>query len=982
MSYLEAGASGDGEASWLEHLPACAACQGRLEDLTREPDLNPPGPDASASLDASDGLDSSCPTAIASTPPNLAKVMRDLLGVWDTPLLSQPPMPLPTPGQFLGRYRVEAELGRGGMGQVYRGIDPELGRPVALKLLRAELASDGHARARFVREAQAMAQVRHDHVVMVHGVDNPSGAQPFLVLELLTGPTLAHWIATHGPPPADQVAGWFASVARGLQAVHAAGLVHRDLKPGNLMLDGPELRLKIMDFGLARFDESLSKLTQPGEVMGTPIYMPPEQARGEDVDERADIYSLGASLYEALTGVPPFRGTGLAILRQVQNEEPARPRKLNESVPRDLETVCLRAMAKEKHRRYASAADLAADLERWQRREPILARPPHAWEYLWLWARRNPRLAVMAGLVVGLATALVAGALGFAWSMSAANAEIRRGRALAEANAREAVASAEVAREQRRLALEALDALVYRAQALLDNRPGTLELRQQLLQVALDGLGKVVDEAAKQPAVDRSTIVAMGRMAEVSLTLGRSAAGGELLVRAGQLAPRHAEELPHHVAAQQTRASPCERLFNFQFQSHQVETARATAARAMEIRQRLLASDPDNAKLKRDLAVSLNKLGDLAQFGQDFPAARRHYGDALGYIRSLAAGSDPISVQTRRDLRFTLGRLGMLHAQRLRLDEAQAAFAESLLHAEELVKQDPQNPQNLRDLAYAAGTAAQAALKGDDVEAATRFCQRYIDLADQLVELDGDNRAFRRDRILSRQRLGEVTLRREQLAEAANLFTQAADLATAALHEDPNNVALHVDLALCQLRLGDLAVRRGAWDEARQQFETVAASLAQLVSQPQNQAPMLQSLLAEAQLTAQALRWVPGRLRGEALAADTPAKVADYTEALAVLGWSREGDTERAMARARAWLEQEEVTPGLRFVAVRVLAQHYRRLANDPDQAQTILQEALAGLERALRSGTAADFEIEPDLNPLRGTSEFQDLLRRLRFED
>jgi hypothetical protein len=285
------------------------------------------------------------------------------------------------------------------MGVVYRAYDDALQRTVAVKRLLPDLAADEGARARFVHEAQAAARVQHDHIVGVYAVVQPAEGVPYLVMEYVAGQTLAEIIRSHRQVPAQEAAQLIAQAAVGLSAAHAAGLVHRDIKPSNIILDPFTGRAKIMDFGLARLTERPSGLTEPGALAGTPSYMSPEQVGGLELDGRTDVYSLGVTLYEALTGETPFRGALHMVLRQIAAEEPRAPRQLNDTVPRDLETICLKAMAKEPARRYASAAALADDLRRWHRGEPIQARPAGGAEKVWRWCRRKPREAGLIGAV-------------------------------------------------------------------------------------------------------------------------------------------------------------------------------------------------------------------------------------------------------------------------------------------------------------------------------------------------------------------------------------------------------------------------------------------------------------------------------------------------------------------------------------------------------------------------------------------------------
>jgi eukaryotic-like serine/threonine-protein kinase len=330
-----------------------------------------------------------------------------------------PPEELPLP-QVPG-YEVESVLGRGGMGVVYRARHLRLGRLVALKMALAGSCAGPHERERFRREAEAAAALRHPNVVQVYDVGDADG-RPYFTMELMEGASLARKLSG-APQPARQAAALLATLAGAVQAAHEAGVVHRDLKPGNVLLtaDGTP---KVADFGLARRLDADERLTLSGAIIGTPGYAAPEQARGDRgaVGPRTDIYALGTILYECLTGRPPFRaGTAAATLQQVVADEPVAPRRLNPSVPRDLETVCLKCLHKEPRQRYASAAELADDLRRFERGEPIAARRVGVLGSVRKWARRRPAAAAML-VAVALVAAVVAVSI---WLLVQQRADVR-----------------------------------------------------------------------------------------------------------------------------------------------------------------------------------------------------------------------------------------------------------------------------------------------------------------------------------------------------------------------------------------------------------------------------------------------------------------------------------------------------------------------------------------------------------------------------
>jgi WD40 repeat protein len=313
---------------------------------------------------------------------------------------------LPASPQRIGRYDIVGEIGRGGMGVVFRALDPGLRREVALKLLPPGLLASRDAMRRFFTEAQAAARLSHPHIVPIYEIGDGAEGQPFLAMQFIAGGTLADRLK-NGPLPSVSAATLVGKVSRAIQHAHERGILHRDIKPGNILLSEADEPL-MADFGLARLLESDSSLTRPEALLGTPAYLAPELAAGHahEATVLADIYSLGAVLYECLAGHPPFSaGTTAALLRKIIEEEPpplrrAKGSTANGATDRDLETICLKCLEKEPGRRYVSAAALADDLARWQRGEPIHARPTMAGERVVKWARRRPLIAALgAGLI-------------------------------------------------------------------------------------------------------------------------------------------------------------------------------------------------------------------------------------------------------------------------------------------------------------------------------------------------------------------------------------------------------------------------------------------------------------------------------------------------------------------------------------------------------------------------------------------------------
>jgi WD40 repeat protein len=345
-----------------------------------------------------------------------------------------------TPLSALGRFAIRRELGRGGFGIVFLADDPVLGRAVALKVPRPEVLVTAELRQRFQREARASAGLDHPHIVPVHEVGEV-GSLCYIVSAYCPGISLAQWLNQQTEPvPVRDAAALLRDLAGAVQHAHAHGVVHRDLKPANILLVSGGVvsgewserepvatihhspltthQPKITDFGLAKLaqEEHPGAETQSGAIVGTPQYMAPEQAAGKnrEVGPAADVYALGAMLYELLTGRPPLQGeTHLDTLLQVQFSEPLPPTRLRPKLPRDLETICLKCLEKEPARRYGAACELAADLDRFLAGEPIDARPAGRLERTWKWARRRPAAAAL--LLVSSLAALAVLILGWGY---------------------------------------------------------------------------------------------------------------------------------------------------------------------------------------------------------------------------------------------------------------------------------------------------------------------------------------------------------------------------------------------------------------------------------------------------------------------------------------------------------------------------------------------------------------------------------------
>jgi eukaryotic-like serine/threonine-protein kinase len=677
--WLTGALSSSEEASVGIHVIDCVHCQSSLDDesddavlkrwleLGRGAETTDPDPELIDRL-----VGELCPTAPDREPP------RDPL-----PDLTVGGVGFADPEADIGRigpFRLLDELGRGGMGIVYRAWDEPLRRVVALKVLRPEHA-EAADRLRLVREAQLAARFQNDHAVTIHSVVDPADGLPYLVMEYVRGQTLAELIGSGQRPEPRRLATLVAQVALALDAAHTAGLVHRDVKPSNILIDSTTGRAKITDFGLARSLSAPIGITREGVVAGTPAYMSPEQARGgAELDLRTDLYSLGATLYEALTGQPPFAGAAHAILRRIVEEEPIPPRRFDYEIPADLETICLKALAKEPARRYQTARDLGDDLGRWSRGEPIHARPATRLERVWRWCSRNPGVA---GLTASLAVALLAGFLGVVWQWR--RAELNRQQA--EANLKDAQAS--FARARR--AVDQFYTRFYEQGVL--SVPGLEKVRHDVIVEMLQYYKDFLDQHQNDPSLRRELAVTCSRLGMLTLDLGHKKDALGLVQRAFRDLEPLARDSPNDREVHDHMVRCLNNMGLLEAALGDAESARKTYQRGIELLNERLRREPGTLKLQRGLAAMNGNLANLF-LATDLAQARKAYLQTLEIQKELVR-RDPTQLTFKSDLAITYHNL----SSKGNRDEREAWCQQSLELRKQLVDQEPTNVLYRRNLA-------------------------------------------------------------------------------------------------------------------------------------------------------------------------------------------------------------------------------------------------------------------------------------------
>jgi serine/threonine protein kinase/Tfp pilus assembly protein PilF len=471
----------------------CANCQGLVEVLD--------GPNRAAGF---------CPRCGS----NVSASQGSTLNSVDRTVVGSSEDSLDLESRNIGRFRVVSRIGRGGYGTVYQAYDSDLDRMVAVKVPRRKFATTKD-RQRFLREARHASQLHHPAIVPIYDLGEFEGT-PYIVSELVEGTSL-NAVLSRERVSYRKAAEIVATAAEALECAHQVGVVHRDVKPSNILIDG-DGRPRIMDFGLARNRDKDETLTMDGQILGTPAYMSPEQAEGDshEVDHRADIYSLGVVLYELLSGERPFRGNVQMMVQQLLHDDPRNPRSLDNTIPLDLETICLKAIEKAPAARYQTAQELADDLRRWLRSEPIHARRIGPMGRTIRWCRRNPSLAAMTSVALLLLIAVAVGTTVSVMSLALERERLRD----AKSRESEALKSANASSKEARRAFEHYYTLISDNRLLED--PDSQPLLREILGTAIDYCQRFLEQYGQRPEMSAEVAATSVRLAQLKLATGDS----------------------------------------------------------------------------------------------------------------------------------------------------------------------------------------------------------------------------------------------------------------------------------------------------------------------------------------------------------------------------------------------------------------------------------------------------------------------------
>jgi serine/threonine-protein kinase len=644
-------------------------------------------------------------------------------------------------------YEVLQELGRGGMGVVYLARQHGLHRQVALKMILAGDHAGPAERERFQTEAQAVGQLQHPNVVQVYEVGECAG-RPYLSMEYCAGGSLAKKLAGTPLPPREAAA-YTVTLARAAHAAHEKGIVHRDLKPANVLL-GADGTLKITDFGLAKKLDSAGPTTS-GALLGTPSYMAPEQAGAKTgpVGPATDVYALGAILYEMLTGRPPFRAENTwETVRQLINDRPVSVRQLQPKVHRDLETICLKCLEKTCSRRYASAAELADDLQRYLDGKPILARPAGRIERGWRWCRRNPALAGMTGtavlfLLVGLAAtstfAFRAGrsaeqARDALAQVTEANSREREARLQAEENGRRATVQRDLAGVRFRLARQAVDQFYTQVSDTPELKGHDLEnLRTKLLESAANFYEKFACEKDDDPEVIAERARAYRRVASIFGETGRRDRAEASFEEALNLQKRLVAQVPaepkyRYDLVQTYNAIGEYHWNNGHWNGKLCKPAMDAGVAALPIIRELVAAHPTVPDYRFELATTLDMIGTLNTPRESV------WNEALEISKRLVEEC-PHELRYRVLQTIMLNQLGYFYAESGKDPLAEKALEQGLASARQLIQDEPREAEYQFTLCTLLRNLARLYARTGRLERALDARKECVDVARTLADL-------------------------------------------------------------------------------------------------------------------------------------------------------------------------------------------------------------------------------------------------------
>lgn len=702
-------------------------------------------------------------------------------------------------------FEILSELGRGGMGIVYRARQNSANRQVALKVVRSEMldtsdmASRANALERFRTEAKAAASLQHDNIIPVYEVgevpakDTRQSPLRYYAMRFIQGTSL-YDILRKGPLDGRKAAQYVVQIARALQAAHDQGILHRDIKPHNVMIESATDRPLIADFGLAKFVHSDNSLTHAGQIIGTPSYMSPEQAQDASrVKAAADQYSLGATLYHLLAGHPPFAAPSLQeIIRQILEKPPVSLRQSNPSIDLDLETICMKAIEKEPSKRYGSCQEFAEDLQRYIEGRPIVARPVSSFERAWRWCRRNPVLAAMM-LAVSLLALSTFGAIAVGYRQTA-----------------QALSISESRLEK---AFQVVDDLFTRiSEDELLNEPGMQKLRTELLEKALVHYEYFLSESKRYSwATDPELLSEIGksnyRLATIQQLMGNSEIAKEALHDARVIQGKLLEQDPENIDRLKALAD----TFNSTgvLASNMGEHAEALEAfeQAHRYREKLVSKFPDQLSYQMlacnttmNIGIAKVQLKRLEEGLADLDESQRK---RLGLLERY-----PDAGKLQQDIArgwYSLGKLFFDIKPRSQVTDYLVKSVESFRRTMEL---DSRSLSNQYQMINALWLLGESYIVSGESEKASKAFEDAQAMVQKLAESNTDVVEYQMQWSLVEQSLGTIYNDQGELGKSERSWKRALEITRKYQQLSPESLPLIDDLVTSLCALGELAAGR------------------------------------------------------------------------------------------------------------------------------------------------------------------------------
>jgi serine/threonine protein kinase/Tfp pilus assembly protein PilF len=846
-----------------------------------------------------------------------------------------------------GDYELLRELGRGGMGVVFEARQISLKRRVALKMIRTGFLATPADRQRFRAEAEAAASLDHPHIVPIYDVGELEG-QPYFTMKLVSGGSLADSLSRFVSDPRT-AAGLLVMIARAAHHAHQHAILHRDLKPANILLDA-EGQPHVTDFGLAKQLASDTSMTQSGEIVGSPVYMAPEQAAGQKraVTTATDVYGLGAILYALLTGRPPFRGeTPLEALQQVREVEPTPPRHLNPRVDRDLETICLKCLQKERHRRYDSAAALADDLGRWLAGKPILARPISLLARLSRWCRRKPVAATAALLL----TVVLAG-------LPVSTYLIWREQQRTQEALHQEGEQRQRAETSYRLAREALEQAVQSVAEDPRLQSGPLEdLRRKAREAEKGFFEKFVNLQGDNPAFQLERARAYALLGFITQELGSKDGAIAHYRQALGIATSLAGDYPGMVEHEAELRLAYNNLGEILRQTGRLGEGEPYLLQAVAVAKKLVSDHPGKTEYSVDLARTENNLGLLLSEARRPNEAEQSFNDALAVLQT-AARRDAKHLRCRSEQARTYANLGLLYRSKDvgRPKDAQRAFEDSLAIRQALVRDHPKEVEYRFELGRSLSNFGAWYWESRQLAKAEQALNEAIAVLKDLVKMRPAVPEYQAQLAGAHANLGLVYQSTKQVEKSLEAHRRAVALDKKLADEYPASADYQTRLGRSLHSLADVLYERDPAETRRLVEQAIDCQRAALKISPAHE---------QYRLDLRDHYW---------LLADTLLNLGEHVDA------------------ARAAEESTRVVPKhaeTYFQASRYLASCIRSAGQDKKLSQEERQKLVEAYARqtldlllqAVRAGfrDTAALEKETAFAPLRSREEFQQIVRELR---